>query len=185
MRPPGFVLSPTPNTDLLCWNTDSSSPNSSWSWLQTNYAGRGEYFVSKTQASLMHFLHSYRVLCAHLVSKSITAVWENRMSWFLSMSGSQASAGMAHLENLSKHRSLTPHPGFLIQQVWGGIWEFLTSSQVVADAAGLRTSFQNHWFRPVKATSQRQSGREMISQHNSSCSFTWRGEHGCFHFFPL
>ena len=110
MRPPGFVLSPTPNIDLLCWNTDSSSPNSSWSWLQTNYAGRGEYFVSKTQASLMYFLHSDRVLCAHLVSKSITTVWENRMSWLLSMSGSQASAVMAHVENLSKHRSLTPTP---------------------------------------------------------------------------
>lgn len=78
-----------------------------------------------------------------------------------------------------------PHPGFLIQQVWGGIWEFLISSQVVADVAGLRTSFQNHWFRPIKATSQRQSGRKMISQHYSSCPFTWRGERGCFHFFPL
>ena len=53
------------------------------------------------------------------------------MSWFLYISASQTSAGMAHLENLSKHRSLAPYPRFLMQQVWGGIWEFLISSQVV------------------------------------------------------
>ena len=52
MRPPGFVLSPTPNTDLLCWNTDSSSPNSSWSWLQTNYAAEESTLFPKPKQVL-------------------------------------------------------------------------------------------------------------------------------------